>query len=122
MDIGTIMRLRKEHDKQLNNLHCYPHTIFCLFCRNSPQWGMASFFTKFLDHTQRRTTVGGNPLDEGSARHRDLYLTTHSTHNRETSMPPGRIRTHNLSRRAAADLRLRQRGQWDRPCHFRKMK
>ena len=30
-------------------------------------------------------------------------------------MPPGGIRTHNLSRRAAADLRLRPRGHWDRP-------
>ena len=27
---------------------------------------------------------------------------------------PGGIRTHNLSRRAAADLRLRPRGHWDR--------
>ena len=40
----------------------------------------------FLDHTQRRTTVGRTPLDEWSARHRDLYLTTHNTHNRQTSM------------------------------------
>ena len=42
----------------------------------------------FLDHTQRRTTVGRAPLDERSARRRDLYLTTHDTHNREISMPP----------------------------------
>ena len=27
-------------------------------------------------------------------------------------MPPGGIRTYNLSRRAAADLRLRPRGRW----------
>jgi hypothetical protein len=42
----------------------------------------------FLDHTQRRTTVGMTPLDERSARRRDLYLTTHNTHNRQISMPP----------------------------------
>ena len=42
----------------------------------------------FLDHTQRRTTVGRTPLDERSARRRDLYLTTHITRNRKTSMPP----------------------------------
>ena len=42
----------------------------------------------FRDHTQRRTTVGRTPLDEWSARRRDLYLTTHNTHNRQTSMPP----------------------------------
>ena len=29
-----------------------------------------------------------NPLDESSARHRDLYLTPHNTHNRQTSMTP----------------------------------
>ena len=41
----------------------------------------------FLDHT-RRSTVGRTPLDEWSARRRDLYLTTHDTHNRQISMPP----------------------------------
>jgi len=29
-------------------------------------------------------------------------------------MPPGGIRTYNLSRQAAADLRLRRHGHWDR--------
>jgi len=28
------------------------------------------------------------PLDEGSARLSDLYVTTHNTHKRHTSMPP----------------------------------
>ena len=42
----------------------------------------------FLDHTQRRSTVGRTPLDEWSARRRDLYLTTHDTHNRQMSIPP----------------------------------
>ena len=55
--------------------------------RNSPQWARTSSFTRFLDHTQRRTTVGRTPLDEWSARRRDLYLTTHNIHNRQTSMP-----------------------------------
>ena len=36
------------------------------------------------DHWNRRTTVGGSPLDEWSARRTDLYLTTHNTHNRQT--------------------------------------
>ena len=49
---------------------------------------MASSFLRFPDHTQRRTTVGRAPLDEWSACRRDLYLTTHNTHNRQTSMPP----------------------------------
>ena len=42
----------------------------------------------FLDHTQRRTTVGRTSLDEWSARRRDLYLTTPNTLNRQISMPP----------------------------------
>jgi len=67
---------------------------------------------RFLYHTQRRITVGRTPLDEWSACRRDLYLTTHNIHNRHPSIPP---RTHDLSRRAAADLRLRLRGHWDRP-------
>ena len=49
---------------------------------------MEHLFLMFLDHTQRRSTVGRTPLDEWSARRRDLYLTTHDTHNRQISMPP----------------------------------
>ena len=49
---------------------------------------MTSSFLRFLDHTQRRITVGRTPLDEWSARRRDFYLTTHNTHNRQTFMPP----------------------------------
>ena len=36
--------------------------------------------------TLRQTTVGRNPLHEWSARHRDLYLTAHNTHNRQAFM------------------------------------
>ena len=45
-------------------------------------------FLMFLEYTQRRSTFGRTPLDEWSARRRDLYLTTHDTHNRQISMPP----------------------------------
>jgi len=51
---------------------------------------MEHLFLMFLDHTQRRSTVGRTPLDERSAHRRDLYLTTHDTHNRQISMPPVR--------------------------------
>jgi hypothetical protein len=40
------------------------------------------------DHTQTHNTVGRTPLDELSARRRDIYLTTHNTHKRQTSIPP----------------------------------
>ena len=84
--------------------------IFFLLWRCDPTRFMASSFLKFLDHTQRRITVGRTPLDEWSIRHRDLSLTTLTTNSRA----PGGFRTHDLSRRAAADLRLRPRGHWDR--------
>jgi len=61
-------------------------TSFFGFWRNNPHWARVSLFTRFLDHTQRRTTVGRTPLDEWLARRRDLYLTTHYIHNRQTSM------------------------------------
>ena len=36
--------------------------------------------------TLRHTTLGKTPLDERSARRRDLYLTTHTTHKRQKSI------------------------------------
>jgi len=59
-----------------------------LLWRRGPTRAMAASFLRFLDHTRRRITVGRTPLDEWSARRTDLYLTTHNTHNRQTSMPP----------------------------------
>jgi len=59
-----------------------------IFLAQQPQWARASSFTRFLDHTQRHTTVGRTSLHEWSARRSTLYLTTHNTHNRQTSMPP----------------------------------
>jgi len=87
---------------------------FFLFGVTAPQWAKTSSFTKFLDHTQRRTTFGRTPLDELLACRRDPYLTTHNTHNRQHVQASGGIRTHSLSRRAAVDLSLRSRGHWDR--------
>jgi hypothetical protein len=95
-------------------------------CRRCIQWyisyvssitqviGYGSSFMRFLDHTQRRTTVGRTPLDEWSARRIDLYLTTQNNHNRQTSMPTMGFEPTNLSRRAGANLRLRPRRYWQR--------
>ena len=43
-------------DKYINDLFVFGAT--------APQWARASSFTRFLYHTQRRTTVGRTPLDE----------------------------------------------------------
>jgi len=70
---------------------------------------------RFLNHTQRRTTVGRTPLDEWSARRRDLYLTTHNTQNRLPSIhTPGGFGIHNFNRLTADDLRFLPRGHRDR--------
>ena len=52
----------------------------------------------FLDHTQRRTTVGMTPIvaETSTWQHTTLKTDIHDT---------GGIRTHSLSRRTAADLR-----------------
>ena len=81
--------------------YCYPLCRFLInssghylikpvtfFLRNSPQWARASSFLRFLDLTQQRTTVSRTPLEERSARRRDLYLTPHNTQKRKKFMPP----------------------------------
>ena len=65
------------------------------------------------DHTQGHNTVGRTPLDEGSACHRDLYLTTHNTHNRQT-MPLAGLEPANPAGDQPQTLALRPLGLWDR--------
>ena len=78
--------------------------------RCGPTRAKASSFLRFLDHTQRRTTVGRTPVDQWSARRRDLYLTTHNTYNKHPC--PGGIRTHSITRRMAPDLRPSGHWEW----------
>ena len=79
--------------------YLYYRIIIITILRDIPQWARAYSFTRFLDHTQRLTTVGRTPLDEGSACRRDLYLTKHNTHNRQTSMLPVRFKLRRRRRR-----------------------
>ena len=59
---------------------------------------MEHLFLMFLDHTQRRSTVGRTPLDEQSAR-RSRPLPDNTRHSQQTNIhAPGGIRTHDLSR------------------------
>jgi len=92
----------------------FQHRFLFVLC-NSPQRARASSFTRFLDHTQRHTTFGTTPLDEWSAR-LQRPPPDNTKHSRQTDIHgPVGIRTHNLSRWAATDLRLRPRDHWDRP-------
>ena len=43
---------------------CFWFVCLFVFGAKAPQWARVSSFTRFLDHTQRRTTVGRTPLDE----------------------------------------------------------
>jgi hypothetical protein len=54
--------------------------------RNNPQWAQAISLSGLHDHTQTHTTLGRTPLDKWSAWRRDLYLTTHNNHKRQTYM------------------------------------
>jgi len=42
----------------------------------------------YLNTLSDKHTLGRTPLNEESARHWYLYLTTHNTHKRETSLSP----------------------------------
>jgi len=83
-------------------------------CVAATQRGPWPLYMLEVSRSQRRVTAGRTYLDEWSARRWDLYLTTHNTHNRQTSMPPSGIRTRNTSKRAASDPRLRPQCHWDR--------
>jgi hypothetical protein len=64
--------------------------------------------------TLRHITLSRTPLDEWSARSRDLYLTPHNTLKRQTSMSPaGFERVIRASERPQTHA-LRRRGHWDR--------
>ena len=72
---------------------------FSCIWHNSATRTRAASFSRVLDQAQRHTTVVRTPLDEGSVRRRDLYL----TRNRR----PCRIRTSRSQKRSAAVLCLR---------------
>jgi len=74
--------------KVISITHLYVVFVCFVLARQPPQWARVSSFLRFLNHKQRSITVGRTPLDEWSARRRDLYLTTHNTYNRQTFMPP----------------------------------
>jgi hypothetical protein len=76
---------------------------------------MASSFVRFLDHTQRRITVGKKDFSGRVISSSQRPVPHNTQHSQQTNIHAlGGIRTHDLSRRAAADLRLRPRSYWDR--------
>ena len=83
--------------------------MFVCFWRDSPKCARASSFTRFLGHTtthNRRYDYSGRVISPTQR-----PLPDNIQHSQQTNThAPGGIRTHNLSRRAAAHLRHRPRG------------
>jgi hypothetical protein len=74
-----------ENGKMGDFVICNPDQLIFLFLPQQPNAGQDRLI---LEVPRSHTTVGRTPLDEGSARRRDLYLTTNKTHDRQTSMLP----------------------------------
>jgi len=101
-----------------------PNNNVCLFsCRYNPLWlyfrnPVVSFrlhvFEVCRSHTKTRHSrqdSSGRVINPSQS-----PLPDNTQQSQQTNIhAPGGIRTHNLSRRAAEDLRLRPRGHWDRP-------
>ena len=85
--------------------------LFNFYFRCFLTQAMVSSFVSFLNHTQRRTTVGRTPLGEWWVCRRDHYLSTQHPQQTNVHAPSG-IRTHNLSRWETADICLRPLGHW----------
>ena len=96
MNFGTLL-IRPRHE----------YSFFSWL--DNPSMSGNSLWGSSISHIY--TPVGRTFLDEWSTHLRDLYLTT------DRDPWPGAIRTRNPIKWAAADPRLRQRCQWDRPVH-----
>jgi len=77
-DIHALGRIQihNSSNQVAADTHLRPrwHWNRLFFWHKNTQWARASSFMRFLDHTQRHTSVGRTPLDEWSACRRDLYL------------------------------------------------
>ena len=100
------------------NWHCcyvvcwYDYELIFIW-RDSPHWARSSSFTRFLDHSNdAQQSVGLLWTSDQLAAETSTWQ--HTTLTADIIHALYRIRTHNLSRRASADLRLRPRGYWNR--------
>jgi hypothetical protein len=75
---------------RLKSLHRFllQHFIFFIFYFCCSMQAMASSIMKFLDHTQWHIILGRTSLEEWSARRRELYVSAHNNHKRQTFMLP----------------------------------
>jgi len=88
--------------------------LFVCFWRYSPQWARATSFTRFLKITHNDVPQSVGLLWTSDQLVAETSTCQHTTITKDKHPCPSGIRTHNLRRRAAADLRLRTRGHCDR--------
>ena len=88
--------------------------FFSPLWRYGPTRAMAFSFLRFLDHTHNDAPQSVGLLWKSDQLVAET-LPDNTQHSQQTDIhAPGGIRTHDLSKLVAADLRLRPRGHWDR--------
>jgi hypothetical protein len=95
----------------------YDVTLYNFFMAQQRIVGHGLLIVEASRSNSRHSILIRTPLEERSARRKDLYMTTHNIHKTDIHDPSG-IRTRNTSKRAAADPRLRPRGQRDQHAVF----
>jgi alkylated DNA nucleotide flippase Atl1 len=119
-DTQCHLHFHNTQSLENNQLICPVLSCYVDFCGTLCPAALLVFFflaprhARFLDHTQRRVTVGTTPLGR-VIRSSQRPLPDNTQHTQQTNIhATGGIRTHDRSRRAAVDLRLRPRGhcQW----------
>ena len=96
---------------------CYVMLCYVMFLEQQPPLGQSLLIHEV---SRSHTTTHHNRYDSSwrviSPTQRPLPDNTQ--HSQQTNIhASGGIRTHNLTKWAAADLLLRPRGHWDRPCN-----
>ena len=59
----SLLRFYRLHIQKDAENTLFLNSLGFVFGATAPKWARASSFTRFLDHTQQRTTVGRSPLD-----------------------------------------------------------
>jgi len=116
--LACIYKTALFHNPEEHTLQWYRVFEFTVnrffFWHNGPPVGQVFLIHKVsrshtTTHHNRRT-----PLDEWSACRRDLYLTTHNTHIRQTSMPPVGFEPTIWAGKRPQTQALDHVGHWDR--------
>jgi hypothetical protein len=110
----TFNPINQNSDLKTVTVYCHSLNNFFYLAQQPPLGQDLLIIEDLWSCSFRHSTVGRTPLHEWSARRRGLYLTTHNTHDRHPC--PSGIRTHNISKRQAADPRLRPHGHWSAIC------